>query len=549
MRKIDEKEEEEMYKIINDALYKLCQEKPNNPVEILAKNMLEIIEEDTSNFKGKLSTQPNQNIQGTPQISAIRAKTQQDELGLTGMKLISSSLKKVFLENYKIISQIGKGHHSEVFHIEDKNFQSIKKIVKIIPKLDLDDSMYITEKSMDLIQSLDHPNVAKIYEVIEDDKYVYVIMEYLEGGTLFDFLAHNKFISDKLIRLIIRQILDGVNYLHSKKIMHSDIRPENILVSSMNYSNIEDIQVRVSDYGIFTFSLKHTIGKQIWGSPYYMAPEVIQGNPDYKSDVWSIGILLNSLLNGLPQTHNENYKFLLKLATNPEIDFSVTKNPEAKFLLAKMLNKNPNLRPDIDEVLIDPYIINIDESETERSDDEPSKLQIDLLSSLAKFSAGSRIKKSLVQFLLKRKIYVDNNNDMLKLFKEIDLDGNGCITVEELYKTYGKFFPGTPEESMDKVRQFVDQIDLNKTGVIEYSEFFSILTILNEDINQKIMKEVFDYIDIDGNGYIMTSDLKTMFFNLDDTVDEESIRGMITNFDGNEDNKISFEEFFEAMTK
>ena len=135
----------------------------------------------------------------------------------------------------------------------------------------------------------------------------------------------------------------------------------------------------------------------------------------------------------------------------------------------------------------------------------------------------------------------------MKLFKEIDKDGNGQIDVQELYDSYGKFFPGTPETSWEKVKLFVERVDINNNGMLEYSEFLAVSSILNNEINQKSMRDVFNQYDKDNNGYIQAADLKDMFGDTD--LAEENLELMIQDYDQDGDRKISFDEFYDMITK
>jgi calcium-dependent protein kinase len=133
------------------------------------------------------------------------------------------------------------------------------------------------------------------------------------------------------------------------------------------------------------------------------------------------------------------------------------------------------------------------------------------------------------------------------LFNEIDENGNGHIDVGELYYNYGRFFPGTPEEAWEKVKLFVDKVDINKNGTIEYSEFLTITSLINKEVNQNLLKEVFNYYDQNGTGFIQATDLKELFEDTDLT--DSNFQEMIDEYDQNADRKISFAEFYDMIVK
>ena len=218
-----------------------------------------------------------------------------------------------------------------------------------------------------LMKKLNHPNITKILEMFEDDDYILISMEYINGGNLFSFVKKRRKLSEKTAKFLFRQIILGIKHIHSHKIVHRDIKLENILIDLNN-------NIKICDFGIGRIL---TSSKQLLhdkcGTPMYMAPEILlssrsQGYEGFPVDVWSSGISLYIMLSGsLPFNlkNNESSSIEEESDNNIELQYSIiNKEPkhiekisdEARDLLKGLLNKNPNKRLTIDQILEHPWL-------------------------------------------------------------------------------------------------------------------------------------------------------------------------------------------------
>lgn len=142
---------------------------------------------------------------------------------------------------------------------------------------------------------MDHPHIIKLHEIYQDNSNIYMITEFLQGGELFDVLVKKRSLSESIAAKIIKQVLQAINYCHTKKIVHRDLKPENLMLESDDQWNI-----KVIDFGLSrTFSSDKKLCQRL-GTPYYIAPEVLKKKYDEKCDIWSIGVILHVLLCGAP---------------------------------------------------------------------------------------------------------------------------------------------------------------------------------------------------------------------------------------------------------
>ena len=158
------------------------------------------------------------------------------------------------------------------------------------------------QSEINILRSLDHPNIVKIFEYFEDEKRYYIVQEHIQGGELFDeIIAKGKF-NEKDAAVLMKQLLSCISYCHSHNIVHRDLKPENVLLEASK----EFDQIKVIDFGTAQVFRKGEHLKETIGTPYYIAPEVLANSHNEKCDIWSAGVILYILLCGYPPFNGEN---------------------------------------------------------------------------------------------------------------------------------------------------------------------------------------------------------------------------------------------------
>ena len=214
---------------------------------------------------------------------------------------------------------------------------------------------------------MNHPKITKILEVFEDEDYILISMEYINGGNLFSFVKKRRKLSEKTAKYLFKQIILGIQHIHSHKIVHRDIKLENILIDLNN-------NIKICDFGIGKIlSYNRQLLYDKCGTPMYMAPEILlssknHGYEGYPVDIWSAGISLYIMLSGtLPFNLNNNESSSIDESSenNIELQYSIINNEpkhiekisdEARDLLNGLLNKNPNKRLTIEQILKHPWM-------------------------------------------------------------------------------------------------------------------------------------------------------------------------------------------------
>ena len=328
-----ETEEQEIYKVISEALLSLCEEKPNDPVDYLSRKMLELIGDDPKN--------------------AVRKKEEKEEafdqkvnenIIITAEKLALSNLHKNFYEFYSIVELI----EDNVYLCEDLKLGGELKCVRIIDKEK--NPVFLSEGKIKMLVSLDSPNVIKIFDIFEDDYNVFIVHDYCPEKDVFNFIQKYKNdINEEIIRNIIKEVLTGINYLHQKGIVHKNINPSKILVFNHNFET-KEIHVKISDF--LTNSETFTKGSLTYKSfgnrienPLFFAPEFIEQKYDNKVDIWSFGIVCYLLFVGKAPFKGKPQEIIYQIG-HKNITYPEKLNKIKKDFLKKMLNNDPNLRYD-----------------------------------------------------------------------------------------------------------------------------------------------------------------------------------------------------------
>jgi calcium-dependent protein kinase len=149
---------------------------------------------------------------------------------------------------------------------------------------------------------MDHPNILKLYEVFEDQKFIHLVTELCQGGELFDYILEKRKFSEKTAAHFMKQLFQAIAYCHRKGIVHRDLKPENLLLEQHS----ETASIKVIDFGTSALIDPKKVLSQKLGTPYYTAPEVLKSNYNEKCDVWSCGVIMYIMLCGYPPFNGGN---------------------------------------------------------------------------------------------------------------------------------------------------------------------------------------------------------------------------------------------------
>ncbi|XP_017282922.1 MAP/microtubule affinity-regulating kinase 3 isoform X3 [Kryptolebias marmoratus] len=262
--------------------------------------------------------------------------------------------------NYRLLKTIGKGNFAKVKlarHVPTGR----EVAIKIIDKTQLNPtSLQKLFREVRIMKILNHPNIVKLFEVIETEKTLYLVMEYASGGEVFDYLVAHGRMKEKEARAKFRQIVSAVQYCHQKHIVHRDLKAENLLLDA-------DMNIKIADFG---FSNEFTVGGKLdtfCGSPPYAAPELFQGKKydGPEVDVWSLGVILYTLVSGSLPFDGQNLKELRERVLRGKYRIPFYMSTDCENLLKRFLVLNPGKRGTLEQIMRDRWINGGDEDDLE----------------------------------------------------------------------------------------------------------------------------------------------------------------------------------------
>uniref|UniRef100_A0A8C2JJ70 Protein kinase domain-containing protein n=1 Tax=Cyprinus carpio TaxID=7962 RepID=A0A8C2JJ70_CYPCA len=248
------------------------------------------------------------------------------------------------------------GAFSEVFLAEEKKTQRLVAI-KCIPKKALEGKENSIENEIAVLHRIKHENIVSLEDIFESQSHLYLVMQLVSGGELFDRIVEKGFYTERDASKLIRQILDAVKYLHDMGIVHRDLKPENLLYYSME----EDSNIMISDFGLSKIEDSGSVMSTACGTPGYVAPEVLAQKPYSKAvDCWSIGVISYILLCGYPPFYDENDAKLFEQILKAEYEFDSPYwddiSDSAKDFISHLMEKDPSLRYTCEQALQHPWI-------------------------------------------------------------------------------------------------------------------------------------------------------------------------------------------------
>ncbi|CAK6957661.1 death-associated protein kinase 3 [Scomber scombrus] len=263
---------------------------------------------------------------------------------------------------YEMGEELGSGQFAIVRKCKEKS-TSIEYAAKFIKKRRLSSSRRGVsreeiEREVNILREIQHSNIITLHDIFENKTDVILILELVSGGELFDFLAEKESLTEEEATQFLKQILDGVQYLHSKRIAHFDLKPENIMLLDKNVPNP---RIKLIDFGIAHQIKAGNEFKNIFGTPEFVAPEIVNYEPlGLEADMWSIGVITYILLSGaspfLGETKQETLTNISAVNYDFDEEYFSNTSELAKDFIRRLLVKDPKKRMTIDDSLEHPWI-------------------------------------------------------------------------------------------------------------------------------------------------------------------------------------------------
>ncbi|GAB4830867.1 Calcium-dependent protein kinase 15 [Ancistrocladus abbreviatus] len=439
--------------------------------------------------------------------------------------------------HYTLGKELGRGQFGIIYLCTENSTgqrYACKSILKrkLVKKSQKED----VRREVQIIQHLSgQPNIVEFRGAYEDRQSVHVVMELCTGGELFDQITARGHYSERDAARIIMQIVMAVHVCHFMGVLHRDIKPENFLFSSKD----EGAMLKATDFGLSLFIEEGKLYRDVVGSEYYIAPEVLRASYGKEIDVWSAGVILFILLCGDPPFWAETQHGMFDAIIEGKFDLENHPWPSisdsAKDLVRRMLTQDPKKRVTAAEVLEHPWI---------KEDGDASDKPIDsaVLSRMKQFRAMNKLKKLALK-VIALNLSEDEIKGLKAMFANMDTDNSGTITYEELKTGLARLGSKLTEH---EVKQLLEAADIDGDGTIDYVEFITATMHRHRLEKDENLFKAFQYFDKDNTGFITRDELETVMKECG-IGDEDSIKEILSEVDTDNDGRINYEEFCAMM--
>ena len=490
-------------------------------------------------------------------------------------------------EFYEELEELGVGNYGVVKKVRLIKNPEIIRAMKIIPEENVvqgEGASLIDE--IEILKNLEHPNIMKVYESFVDKNNYYIVSELCDQGHLLSKMEKLERMDQIVVKFLMDQILNAVAYLHSKNILHGDIKLENVLLYKVskrggrrftsinedfnedqalrddinqNFGNkktsaksknyIQDMmnyEIKLIDFGCSKYFVKKNKKKKlsgIIGTSIYCSPEVVDNLYDEKCDEWSCGVLMYILLGGIPPFYGDTEEEIFEKIKKCEYDFSpppfkkVSKN--CKDLIRRLLEPKKQYRIKANEALRHPFF-------TESFDPNSAMTENKDLNVLKRFinpvKYASKFHEAVVAYLCVNFIPDEEEKTLKTVFRYMDKDNKSIITKEAMKQCLEEI---DVDVSNEQLKQLFDSIDENGSGLIEYQEFIRNACDIKKLMSESNLKNVFHAIC--GDKDIMTGeDIKKFVFH-DSIVHEQTLNEYFEQIGMKIEDNVNFEDFFNMI--
>merc|ERR1719220_2049993 len=278
-----------------------------------------------------------------------------------------------------------------------------------------------------IMKLMDHPNIIKLHESFEDHRNIYLVMELVAGGELFDRIIEAGHFTEQQAAILMQQIIRAIYYMHESHVCHRDLKPENFLFVTKD--PIDKSLLKIIDFGLSCKFEPAQVLTTKAGTPYYVAPQVLAGKYDQLSDLWSVGVIMYVLLCGYPPFFGETDAEVLSKVRLGNFSFNQAdwKNvsEDAKTLIRMLLKMNPRDRYTAEQALNHDWIKN------KAPKAKNVALQENFVDNLRGFRSQNKLKKAALQIIAGQ---LDNSQikALRETFMALDHNGDGLLTANEL---------------------------------------------------------------------------------------------------------------------
>jgi calcium-dependent protein kinase len=379
---------------------------------------------------------------------------------------------------------------------------------------------------------------------------LYIISELCTGGELFNKITQEKHFEENIAGHIMQQLLSAVNFCHSNNIIHRDLKPENILIENEEELKRQLFTIKIIDFGTSDKYNKNKMHNKKIGTPYYIAPEVLNNSYNEKCDIWSCGVIFYILITGSPPFDGETDEEIFSavragkytLDDNEWKDISEDAKDLLKQLLTKDIKKRISAKDALDHIWIKKMKL---KNFGGRSSVTPENLAL-IADNLKNYNANQKLQQATLAFIVHNIVVKEDYNELKEAFIEFDVNGDGRLTKDELYHGLNRIM--TPTQAQLEVSRVMNIIDVDGNGYIELEEFLRATLTKEKILTDKNLQIAFNIFDKDRSGSISSEEIR-MILGKDGNISDDIWNKILYEIDTDGDGTISYKEFKEMMNK
>lgn len=449
-------------------------------------------------------------------------------------------------EYYELGTLLGEGGFGACYTAQHR-YTKVERACKILPNSPTDLAANEEAKAeFQMMAKLDHPNIAKVYELYQDNESFYIITDLYKGGDLFDLVEKGR-LAEFDTAQVITSLLQAVSYLHQRNLCHRDLKPENILLDGSYHG------IRVIDFGMSRFEDPKKPFTECLGSLEYVSPQVLSQKYTIASDVWSVGVIAFVLLGGRPPFNGDTDQEIAAAIQKGKFSFQEPFwgdiSEDCKEFITQLLSFEEADRPTAEAALEHPWIERMRIKYLKDNDREIQGLIRDALAALERFRSRKCKLKQATCALLSAQFFTKKDRDILDpIYRALDHSFTGNLSMEDLHYAYWYSDFMGDERTDAQIQKIIKEVNFSQDGCISYSEFASVMMLETGLVDTERLEDVFDYFDASRKGEIDWRDLEVVLFpNKKSRTSEDACRKIIAEATDGASKTISFNAFKRIM--
>uniref|UniRef100_A0A383VCA4 non-specific serine/threonine protein kinase n=1 Tax=Tetradesmus obliquus TaxID=3088 RepID=A0A383VCA4_TETOB len=378
-----------------------------------------------------------------------------------------------------------------------------------------------------------HPHVVTFKGAYEDAHHIHIVMELCTGGELFEQLSAKGHYRERDAASIMRTLLQVVQHCHSMNVVHRDLKPENFLFKDTGKRTLKAI-----DFGLSTFYTEGSVLRDLVGSPFYMAPEVLRRSYGKAADIWSCGVIMYIMLCGWPPFYGSNAQQIFRAVLHDSLDLASppwdSVSAQAKDCVRRMLVHDPRKRPDAATILGHEWMQG-------GSSAPEAPMQPEILQRMRRFANMNRFKKEALRVVATH-LPPEEIEGIRQMFMDMDRDGSGTISYMELKEGLRRKGAVVADHELERI---MAQVDLDGNHTLDFQEFLTATVFLGKLQRRENLMAAFQHFDTDGSGFISEEELLEALQK--EGVSAAAIQSLLSEVDRDNNCRIDYDEFARMM--